>query len=1040
MIYRRNNEKKLSDGLFYNPTSEYRGTPFWAWNASLDNKELEEQIDIFKEMGFGGFHMHVRQGLEVPYLSEEFMKAVRNCTQKAKREGMLAWLYDEDRWPSGYAGGFVTKHIKYRQKYLLMTKKVRESAADKEEALATGSPFLLGVFDVEINSDGEMTAYRKISPDDSGENKWYFYVCIKPGGEAEYNDQCYADTLCKEAVDYFIDLTYEAYKENVGDEFGKTIPAIFSDEPNVMNPVLLENGFTDHEGRLCWTMDFDDTYRKTYGEDILEVLPELAFAMPEGEGYAVRYQYYKHVTDRFAESYMDNVGKWCGRNHVMFTGHLMGEDTLFHASGWMGDSMRMYKEMQLPGIDMLYDNRAYVTAKQCQSVVHQYGREGMLSELYGVTGWDFDFRGHKLQGDWQTCLGVTVRVPHLAWQTMRGEGKRDYPASIFYQSPWYKEYRRIEDYFARINTVMTRGKACVKTAVLHPIESYWLLRGSNAETLEERSEMDRHFAELAEWLLFGCVDFDYMAESLLEDLCGEGNCPLKVGEMQYDTIIAEDCKTLRPHTIKVLRTFAEKGGRIIFMGTAPSFSLGRPSGEAVELTSAGEYIPHSKAALYKALKNSRDVRLRKTDGSMTDHLIYQLRQDGEDRWLFVANAGKPELSHIPEKQEICITVNGICRPLVYNALTGEIEKIAYRNTGEGNTEIYACMYSHDSLLLRLAAPEKAEENESVQSTAGRLRKDRFEEEYDRGVLIDSQVQYEMEEPNVLPLDMARYSVDGGPLKEAEEILRIDEKVRKQLHLRSRRYKVIQPWVIADEPENHRLKLEFSVESKIDYEVPMLAVENLHKAEIVWNGAVVESREDGWYVDKYLSAVKLPRLKKGTNHLVITMPFGLRTDLENCYLLGDFGVYAAGRKIWIGEKAKKLQYGDVTNQGLAFYGGNIRYISELNLEAEADVELELSYYRGALIKVLVDEREEGCIMFAPYRLKIKRLAAGRHNITFVLYGNRYNTFSALHTLTADKKGVRIGPDFWRSGDFQWAYEYQTRPLGILKTPVCRINLL
>lgn len=53
---------------------------------------------------------------------------------------------------------------------------------------------------------------------------------------------------------------------------------------------------------------------------------------------------------------------------------------------------------------MLYDSRELNTAKQAQSVVHQYGREGMLSELYGVTGWEFDFRGHKLAGDWQAAL------------------------------------------------------------------------------------------------------------------------------------------------------------------------------------------------------------------------------------------------------------------------------------------------------------------------------------------------------------------------------------------------------------------------------------------------------------------------------------------------------------------------------------------------------------------------------------------------------------------------------------------------------------
>lgn len=86
----------------------------------------------------------------------------------------------------------------------------------------------------------------------------------------------------------------------------------------------------------------------------------------------------------------------------------------------------------------------------------------------GVTNWDYDFRGHKFQGDWQAALGVTVRVPHLSWVSMNGEAKRDYPASISYQSPWYKEYKYVEDHFARVNTAMTRGKAVVRIGVIHP--------------------------------------------------------------------------------------------------------------------------------------------------------------------------------------------------------------------------------------------------------------------------------------------------------------------------------------------------------------------------------------------------------------------------------------------------------------------------------------------------------------------------------------------------------------------------------------------
>ena len=65
---------------------------------------------------------------------------------------------------------------------------------------------------------------------------------------------------------------------------------------------------------------------------------------------------------------------------------------------------------EIPGIDILCDSRELSTAKQAQSAVHQYGREAMLSELYGVTNWDFDM---------------------------------------------------IEDHFARVNTAITRGTPLV---------------------------------------------------------------------------------------------------------------------------------------------------------------------------------------------------------------------------------------------------------------------------------------------------------------------------------------------------------------------------------------------------------------------------------------------------------------------------------------------------------------------------------------------------------------------------------------------------
>ena len=115
-------EKPLTEELFRNPTKEYRGAPFWSWNCRLDQEELLRQIDILHEMGFGGFHIHVRVGLDTPYLGKEYMDLIAVCAEKARKLGMTLWLYDEDRWPSGTAGGTVTKNPENRVRHLLVTR------------------------------------------------------------------------------------------------------------------------------------------------------------------------------------------------------------------------------------------------------------------------------------------------------------------------------------------------------------------------------------------------------------------------------------------------------------------------------------------------------------------------------------------------------------------------------------------------------------------------------------------------------------------------------------------------------------------------------------------------------------------------------------------------------------------------------------------------------------------------------------------------------------------------------------------------------
>ena len=55
MLYKKNATPSLDTKLFENPTSEYRGAPFWAWNCKVNDRIIETQIEYLKEMGSAAF-------------------------------------------------------------------------------------------------------------------------------------------------------------------------------------------------------------------------------------------------------------------------------------------------------------------------------------------------------------------------------------------------------------------------------------------------------------------------------------------------------------------------------------------------------------------------------------------------------------------------------------------------------------------------------------------------------------------------------------------------------------------------------------------------------------------------------------------------------------------------------------------------------------------------------------------------------------------------------------------------------------------------
>lgn len=1021
MYYKHNNTETLDMDLFKSPTSEYRGAPFWAWNCKLERDELLHQIDCLKQMGFGGFNMHARSGLGTKYLGNEFMGLVADCARYAEQQNMLAWLYDEDRYPSGAAGGYVTRKIKNRQKYILFTTTDRESVS-KEEYLKTGIPHLIACFDIVLNDNKTLESYKKIDRNENPRGvKWYVFECMSEES-GWHNNQTYVDMMDANAIREFIETTHESYKKSVSDKFGNAVPAIFTDEPQIK--IKGQKKFSDDlsDVILPWTYDFADTFSESRGYDITERLPEIVWELPDRKPSAARYHYHDHVCERFARAFSDQCGEWCEQNGLYLSGHVMAEENLHSQTSALGEAMRLYRSFAIPGIDILCDNIELATAKQAQSAAHQYGREGMLSELYGVTGWDFDFRGHKFQGDWQAALGVTVRAPHLSWVTMKGCAKRDYPASINYQSPWYKEYPYIEDHFARLNTVLTRGKPIVKIGVIHPIESFWLSFGPRDLTSAECDEAEEKFSALINCLLFGMLDFDFISESLMPSLYEKTyNASLKLGVMSYDAVIVPNLKTIRRSTLDILDKFRENGGKVIFVGSCPDCVDAVTDGGARALFEKSVFIPTASASLLDELNEERFVSVYGSDGKMTNDLIHTLRDDNGVKHLFIAHAKKDVNPDIIKPQRIKIVVKGMYTPELLDTMSGDIKDIEYKTDGM-ETVIYHTLYNSDSLLMRLtnaSAPASfTPNNEKVNPI--------------KVIDFKNSVEFERDEPNVAVLDIAEYSLDGKEYAPKEEILRIDKKIREKYNFPLADGEDIQPWAMEKEEITTFPYLRFTFESEFEAEC-MLCYEELTEAML--NGENVKVEKQGWYTDKQLFTMRLPKLKKGVNELIACVPIGKSVSIENFLLLGDFDVRVSGCNITIQKPRRKIAFGSIVGQGMPFYGGNITYKTTINLDNESDIIIRASRYRGALIRVIVDGIDQGEIAFAPYEKEVKNLSAGKHTIEFKLFGTRVNTFSALHNCNKSEKWK--GPSYWYSRNDGWSYEYCLKETGILSSPVIEI---
>lgn len=962
--------------------SRYRAMPFWAWNGELEEKELHRQIDIMKEMGFGGFFMHSRTGLSTEYLGEEWFRLINSCAVYASSVGMEAWIYDEDRWPSGSAGGFAAKKEKHRMRFIsLYTDDSYLTTQEVERVLFR--------FAVKLDVNGRLVDYYKLKRNTSLKNGYTLNVfCeekMKPS--PNYNGYTYIDTMDINSTKAYIKLTHEKYKKYCGNLLGKEIKGVFTDEPH-RGPLFNSFGIDNKNSRNMtpFTKKLFAYYRKRWGDDLSQKLPELFYKGAE-EWSETSYRYVICLNDLFIDNFVKPYYSWCKKNNLLVTGHFLHEDALRMQTSMCGSLMRCYEYMDWPGIDILGEtNACFWVPKQCASIARQLNKPMVLSELYGCTGWQMTFEQYKICTDWQIMFGVNMRCPHISWYTMKGQAKRDYPASILHQSAWYPHHTYLEDYFARLSQRLDEGEPVTDTLVINAIESMfgyvhkdWLhifdYSDANIDRLEKLYE-EQFFN-----LIGKHIDFDYADEDILARYGSVekrgGKTYLKVGSAEYSQVLKGDFLHLRESTKILLDEFEREGGHIV--------------GEVSKLDSSNCVTAPEKIA----------VSLKKTESGAN---VFLLNLDRESA-VYGARVVLPD----KYRDFYAVETNLSEDKVVGSFRPGEIVL-----DFEPGQEHFLTLTKSSPIIEYMPFYEKA--------------------------TMPSTMTYALSEPNVLVLDKAKYYINGELQNDgnAMPVLKIDRQLRDRYALVRRGGEMMQPWFekiynknADDKLCDVKLQFTFSIKDMPQKNIK-LALENFESAQVKLNGHVISGIVKNDWVDKCFDVIELDNanLLSGTNEITVEQAFCAKSDLESIYLLGSFGVNVPSEIIKLPER---LFTYDITKQGLPYYSGAIKFFTGIK---DKNVSIRFESINCSVL-IAHGGEEKKYIAYAPYCADI----ALKNELVLECVFTRRNTFGPHHNVPYPD--ISYPPASFVTDGKNWTDEYVLETQGfrteLKHTTLTNINI-
>lgn len=700
--------ERLSYSNFLNPANEYRSHPFYSVNDTLTEDEIKNQIREFRDAGFGGFYLHSRSGLITAFLGEDWWKIMQASVDAANEVGLRCMFYDEDKWPSGYAGGIVPlKSAAFRSKCL--------ARLDKKIPLPVGAEIL------------------------KTDSLYHYVLYSSQLGYDIFNGTCYVDLFNPEAVQEFIQVSYRPYAEKYRKQITTYKPAIFSDEPHVHARYFDKN--TPNLGTLSYSPWLEKKFNELFGYHLRDYL-DLLFE-EKGNWREVRLHYYRAKALAFEESYTRRLAAFCDSNGFDYTGHYLAEDVLEKVRDRAGNTMLHYRSMQQPGMDLLglsIDNKL-ITARNLSSVANQFGKQKRLSELFGISGQNMNFEDRKWLAGWHSILGINHFCPHLTLYSMKGHRKRDYPPTFSYQQPYWPYNKKIEDYLGRIAYAASVGKYNPQILVISPLESEYI-KGKND------GEFTSGLLELLEKLQAAHYDYDIGDEQILKDTAFVADGCLVVGEMKYEAVILPDMISIRKSTLKLIEKLQEQGGLVFNTGRFPEFVDGQPG--------LSELSALRKSALSLPLEN--------TGKALPENILPNVMLSGENSgkvWTQcrVAPGGKIlEFYNSSRTDRIRFelqTEKNDKNMVLWNPATASCYSLKPARNGKISLEI------EPSSVFWITTGKLS--NEAVVTEEFKLSSPSTNE-----ILLPAKWQGRRLSPNAITLDFARYSTDGGRTYSAPE--------------------------------------------------------------------------------------------------------------------------------------------------------------------------------------------------------------------------------------------------------------------------------